>query len=189
MKNLIAFPIHTGYSWTLTTYALKYLLEAESLYGTRTKDYEYVGLELNDNGPPRVWYPMNKYIVIQVSQSTANDIRQAIFQIAHEIVHVLSPNGQQTTNNLEEGLASYFSKIVTDRDSGDNAYAFNSIQSTKYLKPYQLVDKLITFDSDSIKKLRNIQPILGQITKQTFIDAGISLADDTINELVKQMEY
>jgi hypothetical protein len=189
MKNLIAFPTHTSYTWTLTTYALKYLLEAESLYGTRTKDYEYVGLELNETGPPRVWYPWNKYIVIQVSQTTANDTKQAIFQIAHEVVHVLSPNGQPTTNNLEEGLATYFSKIVTDRDSGGNSYAINSIQATKYLKPYQLVDKLITFDPNAIKKLRNIQPVLGQVTKQTFIDAGISLADDTIDELVKPMEY
>ena len=189
MKNLIAFPTHTGFTWTLTTYALKYLLEAESLYGTRTNDFEYVGLELNENGPPKVWYPLNKYIIIQVNQTTANDTRQAIFQIAHEVVHVLSPNGQPTTNNLEEGLATYFSKIVTDRDSGDNSYAINSIQTTKYLKPYQLVDKLITFDPDAIKKLRNIQPVLGQISKQTFIDAGIGLADDIIDELVKPMEY
>jgi hypothetical protein len=189
MKNLIAIPTHTGFTWTLTTYALKYLLEAENLYGTRTKDYEYVGIELNETGPPKVWYPWNKYIVIQVSQTTANDTRQAIFQIAHEVIHVLSPNGQPTTNNLEEGLATYFSKITTDRDSGDNSYALNSIQTTKYLKPYQLIEKLIAFDRDAIKKLRQIQPVLGQISKQTFIDAGIALADDIIDELIKPMEY
>ncbi|MBK8548078.1 MAG: hypothetical protein IPL63_12110 [Saprospiraceae bacterium] len=165
------------------------MLEAENLYGSRTKDYEYVGLELNETGPPKVWYPWGKYIVIQVSQTTANDTRQAIFQIAHEVVHVLSPNGQPITNNLEEGLATYFSKIVTDRDSGDNSYSLNSIQTTNYLKPYELVYKLITYDPDAIKKLRMIQPVLGQISKQTFIDAGITLADDIIDELIKPMEY
>lgn len=189
MKNLIAFPTHTGYTWTLTTYALKYLLEAESLYGARTNDYEYVGLELNEKGPPSVWYPWTKYIAIQVSQVCANDTKEAIFQIAHEVVHVLSPNGQKATNNLEEGLATYFSKLVTDRDSGDNSFAINSILTTKYFKPYQLVDKLMTFDPDAIKRLRNIQPVISQITRQTFIDAGITLADDIIDELVKPMEY
>ena len=189
MKNLIAVPTHSGFTYTLTTYALRYLLEAESLYGSRTKDYEYVGLELNDGGPPKVWYPLNKYIVIQVSQATANDTRQAMFQIAHEVIHVLSPNGQPTTNNLEEGLATYFSKIVTDRDSGDNLYALTSILETKYLKPYELVDKLISLDPDAIKKLRKIQPVLGQISRQTFIEARIAMADDIIDELIKPMEY
>ena len=189
MKNLIAIPTQTGFTWTLTTYSLKYLLEAESLYGTRTKDYEYVGLELNETGPPRIWYPWINFIVIQVSQMTTNDTREAIFQIAHEVVHVLSPTGQLTTNNLEEGLATYFSKIVTDRDSGDSSYAINAIQTTKYFKPYKLVDKLIIFDPDAIKKLRKIQPVIGQISKQTFIDAGIALADNIIDELIKPMEY
>jgi len=128
-------------------------------------------------------------IVIQVSQSTANDTRQAIFQIAHEVVHVLSPNGQPTTNNLEEGLATYFSKILTDRDTGDNLYATNSIQPTKYFKTFELVNKLLTSDPDAIKKLRKFQPVIGSISKQNFVDAGINLGDDLIDELIKPMEY
>ena len=189
MRNLIAIPTHKGFTWTLSTYALKYLLEAESLYGTRTKDYEYAGVELNETGPPKVWYPWNKFILIQVSQTTANNTRQAIFQIAHEVVHVLSPNGRPTTNNLEEGLATYFSKIVTDRDTGDNLYATNCIQLTKYLKPFQLVEKLLATDPDAIKKLRKFQPVIGTITKQNFLDAGLNLEDDIIDELIKPMEY
>jgi hypothetical protein len=189
MTNLIARPTHTGYTFTLTTYALKYLVEAETLYGTRTDDFEYMGLELNETGPPKVWYPCNKYIVIQVSQSTVNDTRQAIFQIAHEVVHVLSPNGQLATNNLEEGLATYFSKIVTDRDSGDKNYATNSIQSTKYFKPFELVEKLLTSDPYAIKKLRKFQPVIGSITKQNFIDAGINLEEGIIDELIEPMRY
>jgi hypothetical protein len=189
MTNLIARPTHTGHTWTLTTYALKYLFEAETLYGTRTNHFEYMGLELNAAGPPKVWYPLNKYIIIQVSQSTANDTTQAIFQIAHEVVHVLSPNGQPTTNNLEEGLATYFSKIVTDRDTGDNSYATNCIQNTKYLKPFELIVKLLTADSDAIKKLRKFQPVIGSVTKQDFLDAGINIEDNIIDELIKPMEY
>ena len=56
MKNLIAKPIPDGYTFTLTTYALKYLIEAETLFGARINDYEYMGLELIEDGHnPQCW--------------------------------------------------------------------------------------------------------------------------------------
>lgn len=189
MTNLIAIRTETGYTYTLTTYALKYLIEAELMFGPRTSEYEYVGVELNESGPPRVWYPHNKYIIIQVTPSTANNTTQAIFQIAHEVIHVLSPNGRATTNNLEEGLASYFSKMVTERDTGDTSYALNSLQLSKYLKPLELVENLLAIDPDSIKKLRVIQPKLSDITTKDFLDAGLQVPRDLIDELLRTMDY
>src|SRR5882757_1950178 len=100
----------TGYTGTLITLALQYLTEAESLFGQRTTDYIYGGVEFNHIGPPCIWFPSNKFVVVQLTQSTALDLRQGIFQLSHEIVHVISPNGQPTTTNLEEGLATWFSK-------------------------------------------------------------------------------
>ena len=189
MGYSIADRTDNGYSWTLTTYALKYLLEAEQLYGGRTNDFIYGGLELNESGPSHVWYPYSKYVVIQVCKSTTTNLKQAIFQIAYEVIHVLSPNGQPTTNNLEEGLATYFSKLVTDRDSGDNSYANTSIRTSKYLKPFEMVEKLLKIDPDGIKKLRKFQPIIGYVSKKNFVDAGISVSDELIDELLKPMDY
>lgn len=189
MINIIAKPTTDGYTFTLSTYALKYLLEAETLYGERTKDYIFGGVELNENGPPKVWYPYSKFVVIQVSQSTSINVKQAIFQIAHEVVHVISPNGLTTTNNLEEGLSTYFSKVVTDRDTSDVTYAMNSITPTKYFYPYELVTKLIIARPDAIKELRKIQPIIGKITKQDFQTAGLNIDESLIDELVKPMDY
>ena len=189
MVNLIANKFPGGYSFTLTTYALKYLLEAESIFGPRTKDYTYAGIELNPVGPPLIWYPFDKFVVIQVSESTALDAKQAIFQIAHEIIHVLSPNGQAKTSNLEEGLATYFSKIVTDRDTDDFDYAINAIKLTKYFYPYELITKLLDIKPDAIFELRKIQPMLGKISKEDFKNASINVDENLIDELLKIMDY
>jgi hypothetical protein len=189
MRNLIAKPIPNGYSSTLTTYALKYLLEAEGIYGQRTNDFIYGGVELNELGPPKIWYPYGKFVVIQVSYPSVFFLPQAIFQISHEVIHVLSPNGKETTNNLEEGLATYFSKIITDRDSGDPNYAINSINPTKYLVPYTLVSDLFIAQPNAIAELRKVQPVIDRITQEDFKKANINIAEELICELLKPMDY
>jgi hypothetical protein len=189
MQNLIAHPIPNGHSWTLATYAIKYIEEAEQLYGSRTQTYIYGGVEFIADGPPKVWYPLNKYVVVQLTSSAALDLKQGIFQLAHEIIHVLSPNGQATANNLEEGLATYFSKVATDRDTGDPAYALHCITLSKYLLPYTLVSQLITAVPDAIQRIRAVQPVLGLVTKQDFVQAGIVVNPGLVDDLVKPMVY
>lgn len=189
MQNLIAHPIPNGHSWTLATYAIKYIEEVEQLYGPRTHTYIYGGVEFIPAGPPKVWYPLNKYVVVQLTSSAALDLKQGIFQLAHEIVHVLSPNGQATTNNLEEGLATYFSKVATDRDTNDPAYALHCITLTKYLLPFTLVAQLLATVPDAIQRLRAIQPVLGLVRKEDFAQAAIAVDPALVDELVKPMVY
>lgn len=190
MQNLVAHPIPMGHTWTLTTYALKYLDELEQLYGPRTTTYIYGGVELIQTGPPKVWYPMNKYVVVQVTASTAAYLPQALFQLAHEMVHVLSPNGQATTNILEEGLATWFSKLATDRDSRDPNYAEPNIAASKYKVPFDMVSQLLAIDGDAIKKLRNVQPVLGLVSVADFPAAGLrSVPDELVQNLVAPMVY
>jgi hypothetical protein len=188
--NFLAKPLNNyGYTYTFTTLVMKYLIEAEELFGKRLSNYEYMGIELNEDGPPQIWYPQGKYVVIQVSQSVMDSYPQAIFQISHEVIHLLSPNGRPNTNNLEEGLATYFSKIMTDRDSGDVNYAFGNIQKSKYFRPFEIVSALLAVDPEAVKKLRAIQPSIGEITKQNFIDLGIELDEGIIDELLEIMQY
>ncbi|MFD2247288.1 hypothetical protein [Pontibacter ruber] len=178
-----------GYTYTLTTYATKYLAEAESLYGPRMTNYIYAGIELVAEGGPRTWYPQNKYVVIQLTHSTASNLRQGIFQLSHEVIHLLSPNGMSTTNNLEEGLATLFSKKVTDRDTGDEDYAEISIAPTKYYYPYTLVSQLLDINPDAVIELRKVQPMISSITKGDFLKANLEIPEELIEELVKPMEY
>lgn len=187
MINLISTPIVGGFSFTLTTYALEFLKEAETLYGDRTKDFVYGGIEFNETGP-RIWFPYNRYTVIQLTPDTANDLSKGIFQLSHEVVHLLSPLGKNETNVLEEGLATYFSKITTDKHfPGD--YAINGITPTNYLAPFEFVRELLAFNPNSIKELRKIQPLIGLISKEDFKKANIAVKEALIDNLVKPMVY
>lgn len=174
---------------TLTTLALTYLIEAEKLYGKKTQQYEYGGIELTNDDNPRIWFPFPKFVVIKVTKDCLHDIRTAIFQISHEVIHILSPTGQPVTNVLEEGLATYFSKKVTDRDTGDNNFAMTSISSTPYFRPYQLVNQLLEQNPNAITELRKIQPTLGNLTENDFKAANINFDKNLIAELVSPMKY
>jgi hypothetical protein len=189
MINLIAKPTTNGYTYTLTTYALKYLLEAECMFGPRTSDYTYAGIEFIETGPPKIWYPNFKFVVIQLSKTTAYDFKQGIFQLGHEVIHILSPNGQPTTTYLEEGLATFFSKLVTDRDTGDTSYAIDSITPTKYKNSYEFVKNLLQINSNSIIELRKVQPVIGQIIKDDFTKANLLIPDNLIEKLIRPMDY
>jgi len=164
-----------GFGWTLTTYALKYLDELETICGRRTGVVPYGGVELIPSGNPEVWYPNSTHIVVRLNVSILNSVPQAIFQLSHEMVHVLCDGGpHKTAINLEEGIAVWFSKIATDRDSGNPTYAATSIAADpKYQAAYNLVTQLLNHDSDAIKKLRVIQPVLGGVNAADFAKASV----------------
>lgn len=190
MQHLIAHPTPKGYTYTITTYALKYLDELEQMYGPRASTFIYGGVELITNGPPMVWYPGGRYVVVQLTISTTTNLPQAIFQLAHEMVHVLSPHGQHITNNLEEGIATWFSKVATDRDSGNPNYATPAIATSKYQVPFNMVTQLLAMDADAIKKLRTVQPVLGLINAADFTTAGLGLVPaKLVQDLISPMIY
>jgi hypothetical protein len=189
MNNFIAQPMEGGYSWTLTTFALKFLEDAETLFGKRAQNFIYAGIELTTNSHPQVWYPLNKYVVIQLPEATAFDWKKAIFELSHEVIHVLSPSGKAKVTNLEEGLGAYFSTLITDRYTKDVNYAISSLRQSKYYYPYQLVAQLLQIRHDAIVELRKMQPVLDKVTKEDFKKAKLDIPQDLISELLKPMQY
>jgi hypothetical protein len=185
MNSFTTPVLPAGLGWTLTTYALKYIDEVEDLYGPRTGVLPYGGVELIPENIPHVWYPWEKHIVIRLTESVLQSIPQAIFQLSHEVVHVVCDAGpHNNANNLEEGLAAYFSKIATDRDSGDPTYADRALEVSAYRRPFELVNQLLGHDRDSIKKLRRVQPVLNSLTSSDFKDAGLSMPSTLISDLL-----
>jgi hypothetical protein len=145
---LIAQEIDGGYSYTLTTYALTFIEEAETLFGIRDSALLYGGVELSQNGNPQVWYPQiggtYKHIVIQLTADALQSRQKAIYQLSHEVIHVLSPNGPQgSANNLDEGLAVWFSVKMTEKYASSHSYATTSLIGTPYFRPLQLVSELL----------------------------------------------
>jgi len=188
MANILySTPIPGGNSWTITSKLGDILLQAENRYGYRDKSYTILGVEFTTDDNPQVWYPQNcNHIIIQITTTCLADMNQAVFQVAHEVIHCLSPSGGRNANVLEEGLACYFSIEYTKM----NGHGIQSYGRPSYQEALTLVEQLLAIDKESIKKARLIQPILSLITKETLmsINSNITneLADKLTNKFIRE---
>jgi hypothetical protein len=164
----ISHPTSDGYTWTITSKLGHILRTAEEKYGPRDYSYTILGVEFNQDGHPRIWYPGDcKNVIIQISLNCLNDINRAVFQVAHEAIHCLCPTGTKSANILEEGLATLFS-IEYTVSNGNGIWASND---QKYTDATKLVKELLCFDTEIIKKLRLIQPTISLIDKDLILNA------------------
>ena len=169
-----------------------YLAEAEKMFGPKTQ-YEYSGLSYHNYAPRTVLCDSSilagyHIFKIQLHGKAINDRKDGVFQLAHEVVHLLSPVEQvdgNEVNFLEEGMATYFSKLITERETGDYEYCETEMaKHPKYLKAYQLYLSLIDVDKDAVKKLREIVPVIANIQPEDFAKAGLAVSPGLIAELL-----
>jgi hypothetical protein len=128
MRNpMVDLPVSRDALPSLTRQLGLFLEKAETQFGPRNMSFTLLGIEFYD-GPNRVTYPNTdrNQIVIQLSKESESrgNHDQALFQLAHETVHVLAPVDVGTSTVLEEGLATYFS--LTAPDFADPTYAQRS---------------------------------------------------------------
>jgi Zn-dependent peptidase ImmA (M78 family) len=108
-------PGGVGYTYTLTTKLGVLLFEAETRFGQRNRDWTLLGIEFSGD-VPQVWYPGNRhYISIILSDDARTNPHRALFQLAHEVIHVLAPTGGRCSLMIEEGLATFFSMEISAR--------------------------------------------------------------------------
>ena len=174
------------------TLQYEYLAEAEQLFGPKI-DYGYVGLDYNKFAPRTLLYSKNtltgrNFFKIELYHKAVNDRKDGIFQLSHEVVHLISPVEQvegNEVNYLEEGMATYFSKLITERETKD--YEFCTLafgKSPKYLKAYMLYMSLVEADKSAVKKLREITPVIANIQPGDFIKAGLKVDDGLVETLL-----
>jgi hypothetical protein len=169
---LFARPIDGGYTWTLSSRVGDMLKIAESLYGSRDLSYTFLGIEFAENKPQN-WFPGRcKHVVIQLSKSCIMEPDKACFQLAHEVIHLLSPTEYKNVNVLEEGLASYFQMQYMDKEWPK---ANMHIDDPAYISAKKSVEKLLALDKDAIKTLRKKEPVISHITESMIIDSYPSL--------------
>jgi hypothetical protein len=160
---LTAREIPNGYTWTLTSRLGDMLSLAETMFGERDKSFTILGIEFNESGP-RVWYPKDiKNIVIQLTPEALNSEAIALYQLAHECVHLLSPSGSANANVLEEGVAVYFSWLYLKRTKNIEGYGFTE-NAPNYMTAGLLVEKALSFRPDFFKKARELSPEIWMIT-------------------------
>jgi hypothetical protein len=131
----------------------RFLHEAEELYGPRDKGWTPIGIEFAGD-VPHVWYPGNRdQISIVLTESAALDPQEAIFQLAHEVIHLLAPTREPQTVVLEEGLATLFAHQMCRK------YAVNRVASKQqYLSAEAHLNTLMQTYPDCIRMLRQRQP-------------------------------
>ena len=184
MNEFIATPIEGGFSWTLTTRLGEMLLMAEAQFGERDKSYSILGIEFQENGP-QIWFPGNcGNIAIQLSMSAIGNGPIACYQLAHECVHLLSPQANRSANTLEEGLATVFSERYVEKSFGVQVKP--DLQC--YAEAAVLAQELISHDPDAIKILRAEEPVISKTTCDQIMNSFPGLEENLATRLCAPFE-
>jgi len=163
---ILARPIPSGYTYTLSSQLGNFLTLAERQFGGRDRTYTILGIEFQDD-VPRIWYPGNcRHVVVQLNSRCATDYFEALFELAHECVHLLSPTGKNDGNVLEEGLATLFSVRYLTRDLGQAQF---QITNPRYISASSAAEQLLNIDPDAVIKLRKNEPTISRITAEQII--------------------
>ncbi len=178
-------PIDKGHSWTIITKFGHILKKAEKKYGNRDNNYTILGIELTSKNNPQIWFPnygKSIYIVIQITENCLNDMDRAVFQVAHETIHCLSPIKENKVSVLEEGLATLFSIEYCKKNNHGKSW---SAKKAEYINAQILVKELFKIDKNIIKKLRAVQPSFSKISKQLILKTNPEIPELLAKELTK----
>jgi len=171
----------------------KYLEEAEKMFGPKT-EYLLDGICFGVDGPKvepsfMAIVSKEKAFVVTLNPVAQSNHDSGVFQISHEVVHLISPlvyAEEEDVNFLEEGMATYFSKLITERETGNFDIAILGMnQKPLYKDAYELYLKLIETEPCAVKKLRKVQPEIALITKETFEIAELTTDAELIVKLLK----
>ena len=164
MDTTHASKIEGGFSWSIASHTSRAMAEAERRYGARVPDWFYAGYEFAATGP-QTWYPGSgetpprKHVVVQLSPNSQLNFHCAIFELAHEVIHLLSPAWPKSATNLEEGLAAHFADeycII--------AQVNWRTQHLDYIQQRDLVVRLLLDDPTCIARIRAVEPLLSSVS-------------------------
>lgn len=161
MDAIIAKPLSSGsgYTWTLASRISNAMEEVERRFGPRDPSYFFAGFEFVQSHP-KTWYPgSRRHIVIQLNVGYINDFPRMIYQVTHELIHLLAPTGGRTSTYLEEGLAVEFSQSYTLRETGRNIEP----GMHSYKKARDGVRQLLESDPGCVLRMRAKEPCISKI--------------------------
>jgi len=171
------------------------LAEVELLYGKKVKKWEFNEIYYEPDGPYLSYpesntkgHPLEYKVDITLHSDAKTNYTQGIFQLSHEVIHLLSPTGDNVTNNLEEGLAVYFSKQYTEEKTKDIKIFHAPTEFTGYMHAYNLVVELLKGDENAISKVRAVKKKFDRIKKKHFKIAGVVAEKKLIESLLERFE-
>lgn len=154
------------------------LAKAETLYGQRDKSYAIHDIVMSNEDEPGIDFIDDYTIIISLGKdciSPTTDITK--YQLSHEIIHCLQPNEQQDVTILEEGVAVYYS-LQCSPDI--------RISTLEYKIAYDLINELLVYDNELIKKVRMYESNLSRLTPTILLNACHDIPMYLISELTKK---
>lgn len=158
------------------------LEEAERHFGPRNGRCKFAGIRFREDGP-RILSLANGYFLIALSPNSEKNVDQAVFQLAHETVHMLAPvqqapNTHRDATMLEEGAAVWFSLNTRSLSYAYRDIAAHHINRTEphYSEALALFNELNRFRADAVRLLRRTRPCFDDMTPD-FIRSEISEVD------------
>ncbi|MGJ5633257.1 hypothetical protein [Nostoc sp. CALU 1950] len=157
-------PSGDGYTWTLASRLGEMISHIEAQFGKRDRSWTILGIEFCESGP-KTWFPGDcGHIIIQLGLSAKEDPVQALFQLAHESVHLLDPVVSGFGTVLEEGLATLFSLEYIKQ-----FHPNYTTSDTKYADAARLTAHLLDITPMAIKELRSKGIKISQITASQLL--------------------
>jgi hypothetical protein len=158
-----------SYERALKEELLKIIEEAEVLFGPRDRSYELLEPRISESfyATPAI-YPFRK-IRIFLTKEAKLEGYYATYELAHEVVHVLSPVYMLRPTLLEEGLATYFSFKYVKRIHG---VQFETTGDGHYDAAFRAVSTLLAKNEFLIKELRARQPVISRIDERLLVEVA-----------------
>ena len=158
-----------------------YLIEiAETELGPRDRSKKVYQPQFADDGPFLRNTPDFDGAFIELSRNAEHYWPTVVYEMAHEIVHLLDPVARGNGNYLEEGVAVAFSLHVQPM------YGFNmSVKMPSYVKALNLVESLPGGVLTAGKLIRETVGALSSATPQ-FLAELFPEVDETICDHLAQ---
>lgn len=145
--------------------------DIERLIGPRLSDrvYHFEGIYFKSTHPQMEYSQQGaRHLTkIRLASGSSKDPGSAIWQLAHECVHLITPSRGGSTV-LEEGVACWYQERWVDKIPQVFPDWIKTRRSEGYFpsydEAYALVDALMTKDPDIMKRVRRTEPVISKIT-------------------------
>lgn len=177
----------------LNYYLELFLAEAQHLFGPKLNPYprRFIGISFGNGTRPTTRRKRDRdgtdTVEIVLSKYCRRDLQTALWSLCHESVHLLSPSEADNTI-LEEGLACWHERwwVSNCPEAFPDKFLRPDFEYAikKYNRALKLASSLMSQDATSIKRIREIEPVIGKISADLILQLVPNLPTTLAHSLV-----
>ncbi len=185
----------SGSEWLLYDLALGYLSVAESMYGPVAPGVSLAAVYFAVK-PGIIYMRDSSSVGITLSPDASQNEARLVYQLSHEVCHVLHPGYDFSTGIkdetlvINEGLSMHFSfEMSAAFMEREILMEATRNQYPNYFEAYLIVTELLSYGPGIIKKLRELQPRINRLTPDCFMNVNRSIPQDLIGSALSKFRY